>query len=129
MSKWLLLAFLTGGALSWAPQLPLSGRPDVCEGPVPISTVEPVVSPLVYSGGFVVTRVRVAPDGSVAQVEVLSPFPALTEPVEAAVRQWRFTPATRDGRAVEGCVVVAVQISLNRAVLGQGGPGPGSTRP
>jgi len=122
MSKWLLLAVLTGGAFAPLPQLLV--LPDVCDGPVPIATVEPVLSPLIYSGGFVTARVRVSADGSVTHVEVLSPFPGLTEPVETAVRQWRFAPATRDGKPVEACAIVAVQISINRAVIGQGGPAP-----
>ena len=118
MAKWLLALILTGAATQLPPVLTVP--PDLCEGPVPVSTVEPVVSALIYSGGTVTTRVRVAPDGSVTEVEVLTAFPALTEPVVAAVRQWRFTPATRDGKAVEGCAIVAVQIQMNRAVIGQG---------
>jgi hypothetical protein len=124
MSKWLLLALLTSVALAPVPPVQLPVPPEQCEGPVPLTTAEPVIPAMVYSGGFVVTRVHVAADGAVSQVDVLSPFPALTEPVEAAVRQWRFAPAMCDGKIVAGRAIVAVQVSINRAVIGQGGPAP-----
>ena len=117
MSKWLLAAVLAGSLIQ-LPPAPSQTQPDTYEGPIPISTVEPVISPLVYAGGMVATRVKVAADGSVMDVEVLTAFPALTDPVVNAVRQWRFTPATRDGKAVEGVAIVAVQIHMNRAVVG-----------
>jgi protein TonB len=87
--------------------------------PVPEQVVDPLISPLVHSGGTVALRVTVAADGKVADVEVLRPYPALTEPVVAAVRQWRFRPATADGRPVEARTTVAVHVALIRSVVPQ----------
>ena len=85
--------------------------------PIPEQTVDPVIAPLVYQGGMVILRVIVKEDGSVAGIEVVKPFPALTDPVVAAVRQWRFTPARRDGRAVEATTTVAVHVVLMRTIV------------
>jgi protein TonB len=85
--------------------------------PVPEQVVDPLVSPLTYTGGTVVVRVTVAPTGQVTDVEVVRPFPALTEPVAAAVREWRFKPATVGGRPVEARTTVAVHVSLVRTVV------------
>jgi len=86
------------------------------EEPIPETTVEPVVSPTVYQGGMVVVRVAVAAAGTVADIEVVRPFPALTEAVVAAVRQWRFKPARLNGRPVAASTNVAVQVALIRTV-------------
>lgn len=87
-----------------------------CIDPVPIVTVEPAISPNVYRGGTVVTRVAIDKRGVVARVEVLSPVPALVEPVVVAVRQWQFAPATCGDDRVPGSTIVAVHVSLVRTV-------------
>jgi protein TonB len=84
--------------------------------PLPETTVDPVVSPMVYQGGTVVLRVTVGENGSVGEIEVVQPFPALTDPVVAAVRQWRFKPATLNGRAVSASTTVAVHVALVRTI-------------
>ena len=87
------------------------------QDPIPEQTVDPVIGPMVYQGGMVVMRVTVKVDGSVAGIEVVKPFPALTDPVVGAVRQWRFTPARRDGRPVEATTTVALHVALMRTVV------------
>jgi protein TonB len=61
----------------------------------------------------VVARFLVAADG-VAQVELTGPTPEakLNEVLLAALQKWRFTPAFRDGRAVESTVEARLEISL-----------------
>ncbi len=90
---------------------------DEFQDPIPEQTVDPVIAPMVYQGGMVVMRVTVTVDGAVAGIDVVKPFPALTDPVVAAVRQWRFTPARRDGRPVEAITTVAVHVALMRTVI------------
>ena len=90
---------------------------DTFQDPVPAQTVDPVIAPMVYQGGMVIMRVTVKVDGSVAGIEVVKPFPALTDPVVAAVRQWRFTPARRDGLPVEATTTVAIHVALMRTVV------------
>ncbi len=82
--------------------------------PIPETTVDASIPPTVYQGGTVVARVMVRADGSVSGVVVIKPFPALTDPVVAAVRQWRFRPARRNGRAVDATTTVAVQVVIVR---------------
>ncbi|HXH07494.1 MAG TPA: energy transducer TonB [Vicinamibacterales bacterium] len=86
------------------------------EPPVPEQTVDPVVSPLTWRGGTVVLRVRVAKDGSVADVDVLQSFPALTDAAVKAVEQWRFAPARLGGRPVEATTTVVVHVTIVRTV-------------
>lgn len=87
------------------------------EEPVPETTVDAKISPLVFQGGTVVVRVKVAADGRVASVDVIKGFPALTEPVVRAVGDWRFRPARLNGRPVEASTSVAVQIVIIRNVV------------
>jgi TonB family protein len=93
------------------------GHPTKFEDSVPETTVDPVIAPVVYQGGTVVMRVTVAVDGSVTRIEVVRPFPALTDPVVTAVRQWRFKPARLDGRPVEATTTVALHVALIRTVV------------
>lgn len=95
-------------------------RVPVYEAPVPITTVEPAIPPMIVTGGMVVARVRVGTDGRPRTVTVVTAFPALTEPVVAALKQWTFRPGTLDDEAVEATTVVAVQVKVVRD-----GPGPG----
>lgn len=90
---------------------------DCCAAPVPVTTVEPVVSPLVYRGGTVVVQVFVDRTGRVTNVRVVTPVPALVEPVVAALKQWRFQPALANGRPMDSCATIAVHVSLVREVV------------
>lgn len=63
--------------------------------------------------GEVVLEIVVRRDGSVGDVKLLNGLPrGLNERAIAAVRQWRFSPATRLGQAVDVVVEVAVEFKL-----------------
>jgi protein TonB len=63
--------------------------------------------------GEVVLEIVVRRDGSVGDVKLLRGLPeGLNERAIAAVRQWRFTPATRHSQAVDVIVEVAVEFKL-----------------
>jgi protein TonB len=63
--------------------------------------------------GEVVLEIVVRRDGSVSDVKLVSGLPrGLNERAIAAVRQWRFAPATRLGHAVDVIVEVAVEFKL-----------------
>lgn len=66
--------------------------------------------------GRVVVRVLVGTDGRVKQVEVISAAsPAFLEATRRqALTRWRFTPATRDGVAVEAWQQMAVRFQLGQ---------------
>lgn len=63
--------------------------------------------------GIVVLEIVVRRDGSVGDVKVLQGLAGgLNERAVQAVRQWRFTPARRQGTAVDVIVEVAVEFKL-----------------
>jgi periplasmic protein TonB len=63
--------------------------------------------------GEVVLEIVVRRDGSVSDVKLMNGLPhGLNERAIAAVRQWRFAPATRFGQAVDVIVEVAVEFKL-----------------
>ena len=63
--------------------------------------------------GEVVLEIVVRRDGSVGDVKLLRGLPeGLNERAIAAVRQWRFGPATRHGQPVDVIVEVAVEFKL-----------------
>jgi TonB family protein len=63
--------------------------------------------------GEVVLEIVVRRDGSVSDVKLLNGLSrGLNERATAAVRQWRFAPATRLGQAVDVIVEVAVEFKL-----------------
>ena len=63
--------------------------------------------------GDVILEIVVRRDGSVSDVRLLSGLSrGLNERAIAAVRQWRFAPATRLGQAVDVVVEVAVEFKL-----------------
>ena len=56
---------------------------------------------------------RIDREGNVQNLRMVSAsFPALVEPALAAVRAWRFKPATRDGKPVEIAANVGVRFRL-----------------
>ena len=63
--------------------------------------------------GEVVLEIVVRRDGTVSDVKLVNGLPSgLNERAIAAVRQWRFAPATRLGRPVDVIVEVAVEFKL-----------------
>ena len=109
---WLLLMLAATAVVSHAQQT------FSFEAPVPEATVDATISPLVYQGGMVVAQVDVLPDGSVGDVHIIKPTAALTGPVTAALRQWRFKPARLNGKPVKARTTVAVQIVVIRNIAG-----------
>ena len=118
-----MIRFVFGAVLSGLVSLPLAsawaarGQNECCSGPIPVETVDPVVSPLVYSGGTVVARVFVDSTGRVEDVRIVKPVPALVEPVTTALRRWRFKPPTAAGRPVASCTTIAVHVKLVRGAF------------
>ena len=65
--------------------------------------------------GAVVLDLTISGSGEVIDLRVLKGLPlGLTEAAVEAVRQWRFTPAKREGRAVEVLYTVTVNFALKR---------------
>jgi periplasmic protein TonB len=64
--------------------------------------------------GRVVLRVEVSADGAPVSIAVAqsSGFPRLDEAAAGAVRQWRFQPASREGRALAGTADVPIDFRL-----------------
>lgn len=70
--------------------------------------------------GKVVLRVDIDADGKPSDISVVSATPAgvfETASIEAA-KQWRFTPAVRDGREVPGTLQIPVQFALDQPAAG-----------
>lgn len=67
--------------------------------------------------GIVLLSVRISAQGAPSDVKVAksSTFPDLDLAAVAAVRNWQFTPATRDGTAVETTVNLPINFSLKTA--------------
>ena len=65
--------------------------------------------------GTVVLEVGVASDGSVGDIRIVRDVPSLTTEAMKAVRKWKFSPATLDGRATRSTVIVA--FAFSRPVL------------
>jgi TonB family protein len=64
-------------------------------------------------GGDVVLEIVVRRDGSVGDVKILKGLAGgLNDRAVQAVRQWRFSPARRQGAAVDVIVEVAVEFKL-----------------
>jgi len=63
--------------------------------------------------GLVVLEAVIGVDGSVGEVEVLRPLPmGLSEAAARAVEEWRYRPATLDGRPLAVILTVTVDFSL-----------------
>jgi TonB family protein len=59
--------------------------------------------------GSVILELRLGADGRVEGMNVPVPVPTLTEAAQRAVAQWRFSPATLNGRAVPSSSVVVIR--------------------
>jgi TonB family protein len=104
---------------------PASNDDRPVDGPVRFSADGPVTEPVRVSGprpkrseaarnagisGVVVLEALISTRGEVTDLKVLSGLPlGLTESAVAAVRQWRFRPATLDGRPVEVYYTIPVR--------------------
>jgi hypothetical protein len=63
-------------------------------------------------------RALISVDGTVQTIEVIKPFPALVEPAQTALEQWRFIPAMCGNEPVEAWTSVTFHIVLIRHVIG-----------
>lgn len=96
------------------------------QGPSLISRVEPIYMVRALEQrmqGTVVLEVVVETDGSVGDVRLvrsIDPFFGLDASALIAAKQWRFAPATRDGKAV----AVIVALHLNFGILAEGARAP-----
>ena len=78
--------------------------------PLPVTVVSPVVGPE-FKGGHIYLEFVVDETGTPSRFTVKTTTDdALVRPVVAAVRQWRFLPATADGIPVAQKVVLPVRI-------------------
>lgn len=60
-----------------------------------------------YAQGAVVLEVTLSAEGEADKIEVLRDLPPFTAPAQAAVGDWRFTPATFNGRPVRSKILLA----------------------
>jgi TonB family protein len=69
--------------------------------------------------GTVVLKVRVLADGTPSDITIKksTATPALDQAAIDAVQRWRFNPAIKDGKAVEGTVLVPVMFSLDEPAV------------
>ncbi|MFN2443005.1 MAG: energy transducer TonB [Thermoanaerobaculia bacterium] len=69
---------------------------------------EPISQPLpdISTGGTARFRLRIGPDGSVRDVEVIRTIPGATTRLVQSIQRWKFRPATENGRPVEGIHLV-----------------------
>ena len=65
-----------------------------------VSTVDAVYPPNSIGQGTVMLEVTVGADGEVEDVKVLRDVPSLTVEAQRAAKQWRFRPATLNGKPV-----------------------------
>lgn len=80
--------------------------------PVLVSKVAPVYSKEARRAGVqgtVILRATIDAEGNVASVAVARSVPMLDDAAVKAVKQWKYTPARKDGRPVE----VVLTVSLN----------------
>ena len=76
-----------------------------------VSRVEPkfpVIETMHHFTGIVLTQLRIEPDGSVSAVNVLQRVqPQIEAAAVAALKQWRFEPAKRDGKPVAAYMMMS----------------------
>lgn len=74
----------------------------------------PMLSRRYGEQGIVMLRVFVQPDGSAGSIEIQSSsgYPLLDEAAKTAVQNWRFSPATVDGKAIAEWYQVPIPFKL-----------------
>jgi TonB family protein len=89
-------------------------RDDV-KAPVVVRRVNPVYPASVrrnHVSGIVIMQTEVDEAGNLVDAYVVKPLIGLTEPALDAIRQWRFTPATRNGEPVRSLFALTIQFKL-----------------
>ncbi len=79
--------------------------------PQVVSTVEPSYPANTVAGGTVVLEVTVSASGEVKDVRVLQKAGGFTQEAIAAVRKWKFKPASLDGKPVTASIPAAFSFS------------------
>lgn len=85
--------------------------------PEKIFNVDPIYPPLAQAArkeGIVILEVIIDPAGRVESVRVLRGVPTLDHAAVDAVQQWRFTPATLNGRVIPVVMTVTVNFQLTK---------------
>jgi outer membrane biosynthesis protein TonB len=71
----------------------------VYDAPYPVNSV---------AEGVVILELKILADGAIEQINTVRDIPPLTRAARTAVAAWKFSPAVRDGRPVEGTSIVAI---------------------
>jgi len=79
----------------------------------PVPTYQPLPriknrSKEIKQDGTISLRLTIGANGRVKEIDVLESLPGVTDKVVAAVQQWKFKPATRNGMPVEGSFPVDI---------------------
>lgn len=86
--------------------------------PVVIQRVEPIYTPEARAArisGIVIVEARISESGTVDDVYVMKPLPyGLAEAAAEAVRQWKFRPATQDGKPIPVVFNLTVNFRLDK---------------
>ncbi len=110
------IALLRQHGIAWhaalsAATLPQSPAPQAggFSPPVPLSLVATPYPSQALFGGEVVLDARIDAAGKLVELNVVRGAAPFVEPVLSAVRTWIFSPAQRDGRAVEARIGIVFQ--------------------
>lgn len=85
--------------------------------PVLVHRVEPkyLADPRHHPEGTIIIQASVAESGDVSSVKVVqSLYPPLDQLVVEAVQQWKYKPASRNGKAVAAMVTIPITFRLDR---------------
>ena len=107
MKRWTFSAvtvvLLAGAALAQNPEK----EPPRFEPAEVVSAVEAPYPPNSVAAGTVIFEVTIGASGAIEQIRRVRDVPSLTEVAERSLKQWKFTPATLDGRPVQSKTSVA----------------------
>jgi protein TonB len=87
-------------------QWPERGEPKFV-APQVAATAPAPYPPNSIAEGTVILELTIGPGGNIEGVQVVRGVASLTEAAERSVRQWKFCPATLEGRPVRADVAVA----------------------
>ena len=97
---------------AWASAEGMAAETSVDQPPSPLHTSSPSKSAIRDQSGLLSIGVVIDTSGSVASAFIAkSTNNNLNEPCLAAVRQWRFRPAQKDGKPVQTIVFVPMQLT------------------
>jgi protein TonB len=106
----------TGGQVVQVPEVEPLPSEWVEELPDPVTRVKPDYPDIARNAGMegtVLVRALVGLDGRVRRAEIERSSVMFDEPALAAVRQWTFTPAKSNGKAVLAWVRIPVKFTLH----------------